>query len=255
LQAAGRRGRAGVVSLRIALRGSRRARRRTWFMQNRARIGWLLAGAFCVSLSCGGSNGSGVVPGFGVACESDKECTGYDLLCDTAQDKCVQCFSGDDCKLAQNCVSGMCRARTSCEDSRDCTSDEVCNEPVGICVECMANRDCATGEKCVDQACVGAQVCEFTSDCDDGLLCDVDAGMCVTCRDDDDCPSSRTCMAGECVTPDTGEGGESGTGGSNTAGTHRRAGHAVASPSDPGGFRCCGTRRGHRGVGSWLAFG
>src|SRR5690349_5617623 len=112
-------------------------------MHNRALLGWLLAGGFSASVSCGGSNGAGV-PGFGLACETDKECTTYDLLCDAAEQKCVQCFSRDDCTSSQLCVSGKCQAPQACEDSRDCPMDQVCNEDAAVCVQCLETRDCAT---------------------------------------------------------------------------------------------------------------
>jgi hypothetical protein len=153
---------------------------------------------------------------------SDKECNGFSLLCDDGEEKCVQCLGPDDCKPAEECLSGLCKSPQQCEDSRDCGAETVCNETVGVCVECLETPDCDGDQKCVSQKCVAQQTCEFTSDCEDGLLCDVDAGLCVTCRTDRDCPSRRVCEDHECVVP--GSEGEGGEGGSGTAGTKATAG-------------------------------
>jgi hypothetical protein len=191
-------------------------------MKNRALMGWLLVGAFCASVSCGNDGNGNVPKGYGLPCMSDKDCSGFSLLCDEGEEKCVQCLGSDDCKPAEQCLSGLCKSPQQCEDSRDCGVGTVCNETVGVCVECLETRDCDSEQKCVSQKCVAQQTCEFTSDCEDGLLCDVDAGLCVTCRTDRDCPSRRVCEDHECVVPgSTGEGGESGSG---TAGTKATAG-------------------------------
>ena len=182
-------------------------------MSNRALMGWLLVGAFSASVSCGSNGGNGGVPrGYGLACTTDNECTGFSLLC-SPDDKCVQCLGVDDCERTESCMSGLCKAPESCKDSRDCSSNLVCNETVGVCVECLESRDCGTGLKCAAQHCVSQQTCDFTSDCEDGLLCDADAGICVSCRTDNDCPSRRVCEDNECILPaPVGEGGEGGTG-------------------------------------------
>lgn len=206
-------------------------------MNNRALIGWLLVGAFCASVSCGSNDGNGNLPqGYGLPCMSDKECAGFSLLCEQSEDKCVQCLEPDDCKPAEECLSGLCKTPQQCEDSRDCSGDTVCNEPVGVCVECLESRDCDDDKKCVAKKCVAQQTCEFTSDCEDGLLCDVDAGLCVTCRTDRDCPSRRVCEDHECVVP--GSPGEGGEGGGGTGGTNATAGTpsgGTPSGGTPGG--------------------
>lgn len=214
-------------------------------MNNRALMGWLLVGAFCAAVSCGGS-GSGGVPGYGVACGSDKECSGYDLLCHPTDEKCVQCLGPDDCKPAEECIAGLCKSPQQCEDSRDCSADTVCNETVGVCVECLQTRDCDSDQKCVSQRCTDQQVCMFTSDCEDGLLCDVDAGLCVTCREDRDCPTRRVCEDNECVVPTPG--GEGGEGGTGTGGTPSTGGkNTGGSPS--GGAGGSGGSGGSAGTG------
>lgn len=215
-------------------------------MNNRSLLGWLLVGAFSASVSCGSNGGGGAPQGFGLACMSDKECKGYDLLCSPTDDRCVQCLAESDCTSAENCMSGLCKTPQRCEDSRDCSSNLVCNETAGVCVQCLESTDCNNGEKCVSQQCVDRQVCEFTSDCEDGLLCDVDAGICVACRNDNDCPSRRVCEDNECVVPDPG-GGEGGEGASS--GTPN-GGSSSGTPNGGTGGRAGGGGGGSGGGGS-----
>jgi hypothetical protein len=195
-------------------------------MQQRSVIGWVLAAAFCASVSCGGGDGTSSVPkGYGLACTSDKDCTKYELLCSPSTDKCVQCLGDSDCKSSQACQTGLCKTPQECEDSRDCSGDQVCNEKAGSCVDCLSTRDCKTGQLCSQNTCSDRPICDYTSDCTDGLVCDVDLRVCVTCRTDTDCGYKRVCEDSECVAESTsgtgGEGGEStgGTGGKSTAGT------------------------------------
>jgi hypothetical protein len=205
-------------------------------MHFRSLFGFTLLGVLVVSASCGSDNNGNGVPGFGVACTTDKECTSYSLLCGP-EEKCVQCLSESSCERVESCVAGLCKVPQSCEDSRDCSGDQVCNETVGVCVQCLETSDCAKGQTCAKNSCVTRQSCEYTSDCDDGLLCDVDAGFCVACREDGDCPSRRICEENECVVPSSsGEGGEGGTanGGKSGSGGGGRGGTASGGYSGGG---------------------
>lgn len=195
-------------------------------MHFRSLLGFALVGAFFASASCGSDNKGSGPAGFGLACMTDKECTGYSLLCGP-EEKCVQCLSEDDCDRVESCVAGLCQVPQDCEDSRECSGDQVCNEIVGVCVQCLEPSDCAKGQTCAKNSCVTRQTCEFTSDCENDLWCDADVGLCVTCRDDGDCPSRRVCEDNECVSP-------SGTGGSSTGGTGGTGGGGRGGTSSGG---------------------
>jgi hypothetical protein len=204
-------------------------------MHFRSLLGFTLLGMFVASASCGSDKKGNGVPGFGVACATDKECTSYSLLCGP-EDKCVQCLSETDCDRVESCVAGLCKVPQECEDSRDCSGDQVCNETVGVCVQCLETSDCPKGQTCAKNSCVTRQSCEYTSDCEDGLLCDADAGFCVACREDGDCPSRRVCEENECVTPPaSGDGGEGGTGSASTGGSGGGGRGGTASGGYSGG--------------------
>lgn len=224
-------------------------------MHFRSLLGFTLLGLFAVSASCSSDDRNGGVPGYGLSCMTDKECTSYSLLCGP-EDSCVQCLSEDDCDRLESCVAGLCQVPQDCEDSRDCTGDQVCNETAGVCVQCLKSSDCAKGQSCADNACVTKQACDYTSDCDNGLLCDADAGFCVTCREDNDCPSRRVCEGNECVVPSTGNGGtdSGGTGSGGRGGTGSGGNGGVGGTSSGGysgggfgGVPTAGTGTGGRG--------
>jgi Cys-rich repeat protein len=204
-------------------------------MHFRSLLGFALLGTFAVSASCSSEDKGGGIPGFGVTCTSDKECTSYSLLCGT-DDTCVQCLNEDDCDRLENCVAGVCQVPQDCEDSRDCSGDQVCNETAGVCVQCLASSDCAKGQTCARNSCVTKQPCDYTSDCEGGLLCDADAGYCVTCREDDDCPSRRVCEDNECVVPSSGGGGTNsgGTGSGGRGGTSSGGNGGIAGTGSGG---------------------
>jgi len=215
-----------VISVKVALRGL--SAPGGSFMRQRTVFGWLLAGAFCAAVSCGGGgNGSSTPQGFGVPCKASKDCATYDLVCGPDK-KCVQCLGDAICESGQVCSAGLCKTQDDCTHSRDCSGSQVCDEDAGVCVDCLTSRDCAEGQKCADHTCSDRPVCEFTSDCADGLVCLIDPGVCVSCRDDDDCSSTRVCEDYECVVPEpVSSGGKSGTAGSGgksgTAGGGGRA--------------------------------
>jgi hypothetical protein len=215
-------------------------------MQHRSLIGWVLAAAFCASVSCGGGDGnSGLPQGYGLACTSDKDCTNYDLLCSPSDDKCVQCLGDSDCKSSEACQSGVCKTPQECEDSRDCSGDQVCNETAGACVDCLTSRDCNSGQLCSQNSCSDRPTCDYTSDCTDGLVCDGALNVCVTCRTDDDCGFKRVCEDSECVAEPTGTGGTAGAGGKSTGGT----GGKTATAGTNAGGSATGGRGGVGGTG------
>lgn len=189
-------------------------------MQRGSMFGWLLAGAFCAAVSCGGSHGGSTPAGFGVHCTTTTQCSAYELLCGADQ-TCVQCLGDAICDSGEVCSGGLCKVPVECTRSRDCSGgNQVCDEDAGICVDCLTSEDCAEGQKCSNHSCSNRPKCEFTSDCSGGLLCLLDPGVCVTCRNDDDCGTRRVCEDYECVVPEpvstggTSSGGKTSTGGS-----------------------------------------
>jgi len=212
-------------------------------MRERAVFGWLLAGAFCVSLSCSGGHNSATPQGFGLACTTNKTCTTYDLLCGP-EGKCVECLDANACKSDEVCSLGLCVAAQDCKDSRDCAGDQVCDDQAGICVDCVGSRDCKTAQKCDANACVDRPACGFTSDCKGGLVCDVDMGACVTCRDNSDCDSRRICVDYECVSRSTSSSGGSGS-----------AMGGMSSAGDAGKTSVAGTSTGGQDFGGSVSFG
>jgi len=162
--------------------------------------------------------------GTGTACDSDRDCRQFDLLCDPAASVCVECLTSNHCSDLEICSNGECVAITPCQSSRDCPTDEVCSESLSRCVECVQNADCAEGQVCADNACRAA--CASDKDCRQfDLLCATSAGYCVECTSDNHCPGGQRCSTGgTCVgsvSAPAGTGGRtaSGEGGSAPAET------------------------------------
>ncbi len=137
-------------------------------------------------------------------CESDKECTSMGFLCDSDRRVCAECITNDDCGESGVCEFGSCTELTTCDNSLNCSTDQVCVEPPnsdsGVCQECGDDVDCLDGGTCVGGECRVS--CESDNECTDaGMLCDPDAGLCTTCIEHDDCDSGDVCApGGECVT-------------------------------------------------------
>ncbi|MES1184878.1 MAG: hypothetical protein ABUL60_13775 [Myxococcales bacterium] len=215
-------------------------------------FGWLLVGAFCAAVSCGGGHNSSTPQGFGVPCTAAKDCSTYDLLC--GDDKtCVECVGDATCDSGKACSVGLCKVQEECSDSRDCSGQQVCDEEAGVCVDCLTSVDCAEGQKCANNSCSNRPKCEFTSDCSGGLLCLIDPGVCVTCRNDDDCGTRRVCEDYECVLPkpvSTGGSSNGGSGGkSGTAGAGGKATAGTSSGGTPAGGSATAGTAGTAGAG------
>ena len=215
-------------------------------MQHRSWFGWLLLGAFCAAVSCGGDGGSGNPPGFGAACTSNKECAAYSLLC--GPDKtCVECLGDAACKTGEACSGGLCKVPVECSRSRDCSGAQVCDEDAGVCVECLTSTDCAEGQKCASHNCSNRPKCAFTSDCTNGLLCLIDPGVCVSCRTDDDCSTRRVCEDYECVVPEPVSSGGKSSGGSGGKSSTAGAGGKVTTAGTSTGGTLTGGSGGNGG--------
>jgi hypothetical protein len=187
-------------------------------MMRRSLLGWSLVGCFCAAISCGGG-GDSTPKGFGVKCSDDTTCEAYDLLC--GDGKCVQCLEDTDCRSAEVCTGGICKAPVDCDSSSDCTGDQVCSQDLGACVDCVTSKDCNTGQACMDHSCHDRPTCDFTSDCDRSLVCEPNQHICVECRTTDDCGYKQVCEEYECVAESTGTGGKGsgGSGGKGSGGT------------------------------------
>ena len=128
-----------MVSIEIAFALARTTEAST--MMQRSLLGWFLVGAFCAVVSCGGSDSG--PKGFGVACKNDTTCEAYDLVC--GEGKCVQCLGDTDCRSSEVCSVGLCKAQQDCDDARDCTGAQVCDEKRGACVNWACTANCIRG--------------------------------------------------------------------------------------------------------------
>jgi len=211
-------------------------------INHRSVLGWSLVGAFAVVVSCSSDskNGSGAPAGFGKACDSNKDCASYALMCGD-DDECVQCLDNSDCKRSELCSAGLCRAADACDSSRDCSRDQVCDDALALCVDCVTGADCRDGQACIKNSCVEPKTCKATRDCPANLVCDPD-GLCVQCVEDSDCDSVQLCRASVCQDPGGGNGSggeESDPGGGGTGGTG--AGGKPSGGTNSGGTNSGGT--------------
>jgi len=88
-----------------------------------------------------------------VPCEHSDGCDWPFPHCDVAQQSCVECLTGDDCRERfgeefSACSAGKC---VQCQHEGDCASGEFC--AFGLCGECRKSFDCDFGEICVDLRC------------------------------------------------------------------------------------------------------
>jgi hypothetical protein len=95
------------------------------------------------------------------------------LLCDEANDRCVQCLTVANCNdgvgcTVDTCVNGSCQhAPVNCHENPDvaCTTD-TCNEPNGTCTHTPSNAFCnPTGLFCSSAVCDLVDDCVFEHEC------------------------------------------------------------------------------------------
>ena len=143
----------------------------------------------------GGAGGTTAV----TSCTSSNDCGGDSPLCETTLLKaCVQCLKSSDCSSGGHCLGNRCVTFTTCNDSRDCKTDQVCDPKRGLCFQCIATTDCASGQACVNNACVAAPTCQASSDCG-AKVCDTDKKTCVECLADGDCKAdTQHCVQNTC---------------------------------------------------------
>lgn len=98
------------------------------------------------------------------------------MMCDEANDRCVECFVDSDCTITEACMIGSCNAASgacearSCFDNLFCNGREICN---GFNACSPGIPPCSNPEICVEG---GAQCSECESDdqCDDADSCSID---------------------------------------------------------------------------------
>jgi hypothetical protein len=113
---------------------------------------------------------------------------------------CAQCLKTGDCSSGGHCLGNQCVTFTSCGNSRDCGTDQVCDPGRGICVQCLQAADCANGQACVLNKCVAAPTCTSSGDCG-AKLCNTDSKICVDCLSDSDCVAdTQRCVQSTCRT-------------------------------------------------------
>lgn len=131
-------------------------------------------------------------------CDSSKECTSAQPICDVAARHCVACLRDEDCGKGARCSNEACEEVDPCVNSRDCPEGNVCDVPRGYCVECVTNSDCGEEELCVESTCKAK--CASDKECvAQGLLCHREEAYCVECLRDADCPDAYYCGGGKCL--------------------------------------------------------
>ena len=114
-----------------------------------------------------------------------------------------------ECNPFENCSDdGQCEAQ-SCESSKDCDGDLVCNAATGYCVQCAGDEDCPEGFLCAANfTCFEVKLCDSDKDCKAfAMVCDKEAGLCVECIASADCDADQFCLENVCVM-DACEGGK-----------------------------------------------
>ncbi len=133
----------------------------------------------CFNGSCGGDG----------SCIDSSDCSGSTPVCDTSDNKCVECLSNSDC------ATGVChpilKECVECVNNADCGGGQVCNTSNNTCVECLANSDCSDGV-CDTSSNVCVE-CVVGSDCDDGNECTDDQCNNNTCSYTN---NTRSCFRG-----------------------------------------------------------
>jgi hypothetical protein len=123
---------------------------------------------------------------------SGNPCTSLGMLCDEANDVCIECLEDGDCNDDVGCTDDTCvdHACVFTPNDANCPGDEVfCNGPE----ECKTPAGCVpNGEPCPDggycnEGTDTCDECRNNNDCDDGLYC----------------TGTETCSGGVCI-PGTG---------------------------------------------------
>ncbi len=147
--------------------------------------------------SVGGTGGSTTLPT--IACTTDADCSSNSLFCEPTTKLCERCVKSADCPSGGHCLGNACVSVVACNNSRDCSGDQVCDPGRGICVQCAMNNDCSTGQTCISNQCIVG--CQQSSDCGTGEVCDTSTGKCAGCAADSDCDTgTQHCVHNICRT-------------------------------------------------------
>jgi len=120
------------------------------------------------------------------------------LLCDEANDRCVECLTVADCNdghgcTVDTCVNGSCQhADVNCHENPDvaCTTD-ACVEPNGTCTHTPNNAFCnPTNSFCSSAVCDPVEDCVFDHECistngnpcPDPATCNEESRTCGGCK-------------------------------------------------------------------------
>jgi hypothetical protein len=129
------------------------------------------------------------------------------MLCDEANDRCVDCLEDADCP-----DDGIyCNGLESCDvESGECVSSgspcpdgQLCDEENDRCVECLTDADCpddglfCNGEESCDEL-IGE--CVSSGDpCIAPLLCNEETDTCVECLTGANCNDGIDCTNDHCI--------------------------------------------------------
>ena len=131
-----------------------------------------------------------------VECNQDSDCTADPNRPRCSADRrCVQCKTNNDCPAGNLCVATNYECRPACNIG---ASDDVCASiendwcgVLGVCAECDRDIECVNsghGNRCLD--CGYCVQCRLDADCH-GVTpkCDPVIHQCVECSDGRNCPS------------------------------------------------------------------
>lgn len=136
-------------------------------------------------------NGTELCNPFGGGCvDGPVPCEGP-LLCDEANDRCVECLSASDCDDGVSCTFDSCDAASSACRHEWCLDTNFCN----------GREVCAGGGGCL----AGSPPCRKTGSCDEANDRCADCATDVDCGDNDPCtvevcdPAQLTCRITPCT--------------------------------------------------------
>ncbi|MDB4929548.1 MAG: hypothetical protein JWM10_2032, partial [Myxococcaceae bacterium] len=133
------------------------------------------------------------------SCGSDRDCTAFNLVCDRAAGRCVDCVADTDCLDGRFCSAAqVCTPR-------------VCSPGASTCVSTSRQSACdARGGALVESACASGETCRAgrcqPSACTPGVAtCDTATGQRRVCNPDgggttlEPCGPEQRCSGGTCV--------------------------------------------------------
>ncbi|MCB9738560.1 MAG: hypothetical protein H6747_04770 [Deltaproteobacteria bacterium] len=153
-----------------------------------------------------GTGGGGVdgqaadtATGLGSPCKSDKECIGFDLVCDKAAGACVACNTNVDCQAPDTCKAHFCvPPPKACGSSKDCAElGQVCDKSLGHCVDCVTADDCGAGKICQSTVCVEPLCTPAEVRCKDDATLEICSAN-GNAWSPTPCAEGQTCEGGAC---------------------------------------------------------